>query len=283
MASRRRVEGSAVLAHQPTSVPTDSIAFNPRNPRDDYGDVGELAASIKEVGVLQPIGVVRYEVFLTHYPEHEHEIGAHDWVVLHGNRRLAAARLVDLAEIPIRVMDALGRGDQLDESVLIENIHRQALPPLREAAALRILCDRHGSQTAVAGRIGKSNGYVSQRLSLLNLTPDLQAALKAADLLVEEARKIAKFPPEQQADELAKLRAAVYAVKTDNTPAADEPAEESAADDVAEPPAPRERVVRHLFQVGSPPDMAKQLREYLSVDERRDLARLLLADDEAGA
>ncbi|TLW89240.1 ParB/RepB/Spo0J family partition protein [Saccharomonospora piscinae] len=215
MGRRRRIEGSALATTSaPATVPVTSIAHNPRNPRDDYDDVGELADSIREVGVLQPIGVVRYEVYLSHYPDHELEVGTCDWVALNGNRRLAAARRAGVDEIPVHVLDRLGREDHLDESVLIENIHREQLPPLREAQAIRLLVDRHGSQRAVAKRIGKSQGYISQRLSLLKLTPQLQDALRSGQMTVEDARRVAALPAEEQQESWQRIQSGDYAVIT---------------------------------------------------------------------
>ena len=193
--SRAPASGPAATA----TAPTASVAHSPRNPRDDYDDIDELADSIRQVGVLQPLGVVSAEVFLTHYPEHEPTLAGRVWVAVHGNRRLAAVRKVGLLDVPIHVLDALGGDEpQLDEAALIENIHREALPPLREAAALEILVARHGSQRKAASRIGKSQGFISQRIGLLRLPDPLKQALTDRSLTVEAARAIAALPAEEQ-------------------------------------------------------------------------------------
>lgn len=181
-----------------TVVPASAIAHNPRNPRDDYDDIGELADSIKQVGVLQPLGIVSAELFLAHYPGHEAEVGGRRWVALTGNRRLAAAQQAGLADVPVHVLDGLGEDAQLDEAPLVENIHREALPPLREAAALELLVQRHGSQRKAAARIGKSQGFISQRISLLRLPEALRVAVSDGTLTVEVARAIAALPVEAQ-------------------------------------------------------------------------------------
>lgn len=228
MGRRRGIEGSAAVssAATPQTVPVSSIAHNPRNPRDHYDDVDELAKSIEEVGLLQPIGIVRYETYLTHYPQYEHEIGTCDWVAINGNRRLAATRRVGLPEIPVHVVDSLGRDEQFDEAALIENIHREALPPLREAAALRELVKRHGSQRKVAKRIGKTNGYVSQRIALLSLVPELQAALRAGQLNVADARQMAGLAPEQQLAEWARIQVMSADQESDSDDDADRAAQQ---------------------------------------------------------
>jgi ParB family chromosome partitioning protein len=292
---RRRVQGeeaSSGVGH-PAAVPITSIAHNPRNPRDGYDDIAEIVASVREVGVLQPLGVVRYEMFLTHYPEYEHEVGSYDWVVLHGNRRLAAAREAGLTEVPVHVLDRLGRDEQLDEAVLIENIHRAALPPLREAEALRLLVERHGSQRKAAQRIGKSQGFISQRLSLLNLPTEIRSALVERKLTVEDARRIAALP----ADEQQKLVTAgpPYVPPTpassDYGVISDGASTESPGGEAVESDPPNRRTARRVTQQrdnGVPlvirvptysPDhperLASVLRERLSPDELKALVQLL--------
>lgn len=197
---RRRIEGSATAssAATPTTVPVTSVACNPRNPRDDYDDVAELAQSMEQVGVLQPLGVVRYELYLARYPEHETQIGAAHWVVMHGNRRLAAATKAGLHEVPVIVHERLARGDSFDESILIENVHRKDLSPLREAALLQELIDKHGSGRKVATAVGKTSGWVTQRLSLLKLVPQLQSKLAAGELTIVAARELAQIASTRQ-------------------------------------------------------------------------------------
>lgn len=299
MGRRRRIEGSALATTSaPATVPVSSIAHNPRNPRDGYDDVDELADSIREVGVLQPIGVVRYEVFLSHYPDHEHDIGVCDWVALNGNRRLAAARKVGLDEVPVHVLDRLGRASHLDESVLIENIHRQQLPPIREAQAIKVLLDRHGSQREVAKRIGKTQAFVSQRLALLELAPDLKDAVTAGELHVRDARRIAKLSHDEQRVEWARLKAGDNPVITpapaardafgDNpvitqreAPAAREPRPPKAANDagsdnpvITTPPPNRQPSIT----VSSPEQVAAALRQHFTPQQLRDLVKHLTAD-----
>ena len=200
MGRRRGVEGSAnaTSTGTPSTVPIASIAYNPRNPRDSYDDIGELAESIQQAGVLQPLGVVRYEVYLARYPEHETEIGSAHWVVIHGNRRLAAATKAGLTEVPVIVQERLGREDVFDETVLIENVHRKDLPPLREAALLQELVSKHGSGRRVAAAVGKTSGWVTQRLSLLKLVPQLQQELASGNLTIVAARELAQIPATRQ-------------------------------------------------------------------------------------
>lgn len=195
----RRLSSSS-SASNPARIPVASIAHNPRNARDNYDDTTELAESVREYGVLQPLGVVRYEIYLAHWPEHEDDIGAAHWVVMQGNRRLAAARAAGLDEVPVIVQEQLGRSDRLDESILVENVHRADLPHLRQAALLQQLAEKHGGQRAVAKVLNKTPGWVNQRLSLLKLVPELQTKLGSGELTVEQARDLSRITRDKQLD-----------------------------------------------------------------------------------
>lgn len=285
-ARRSHVSGSAAAATAaPQTVPVTAIAHNPRNPREHYDDVDELASSICQVGILSPLGLMRYETFLNHYPAYEHDIGVHDWVVVNGNRRLAAAHQAQLEEVPVYVLDRLGRGQQIDEGLLIDNIHSAQLPPLLEAQLLAELQDRHGSQTAVANRIGKTNGYVSQRLALLKLVPELQESVRTGELNLELARRVAKTPKNRQADELARLRDeqqdhrnGFYAVKADDKTGDDDTHDgrDSTPDNNQSKSGPQTGA-----RASKPVPIeqrARQLRREYTTDQCRQLAELLTGD-----
>lgn len=273
---RPTVTGSTLdsVTSAPMTLSVDAIAFNPRNPRPDYDDVGELADSIREMGILQPLGVVRYEIFLTHYPEHEHAIGAHEWVVINGNRRLAAARIIDLAEVPVRGLDHLGRDSMLDEAVLVENIQRTALPPLREAEAIQLLVERHGSQAKVAKRLGKTGGFVSQRLALLHLVPELRDALRSGELRLEDARDLGRLPDAEQISAWQDRRQVpIEPPAAQPPPAGDAPATTPTSVNAVNGSRRPRRPPR--IEIGEPAVIAAQLREHLSPPALAELARLL--------
>ncbi len=205
-------------------VPLDQLAGNPENPREEDLDVVELAASFAETGQLQTVAVVSRAVYLAHYPQHENAIGAALYVVINGNRRLEAANLAELPGLEVSVRDNLS-GDAMDDAVIIENVHRQPLNPLREAQFLARMVERHGSQTKLAKRIAKTQAYVSQRLSLLRLHPDLQALVLSEELGVKLARTLEKI--ESQDDQLA----AWQKLKDDNPVLSEDPdADESDAE-----------------------------------------------------
>lgn len=217
-AARDAMAARYTRSADPISLPVASIAHNPRNRRSaaEYADAKAqgLASTIRVVGVLQALGVVRrafweqhYADWITAHPESVAELGAAEWVVMWGNRRLAAARIAGLGEVPVRVQDQIaerdsGGGDTLHVAALIENIHQRKLEPLVEAADVRELVDLHGDRPgakgAVAELLGKSGGWVTQRLNLLNLLPELQAALRSGDLHLEQARALGAIDPSRQ-------------------------------------------------------------------------------------
>ncbi|MFJ6215368.1 ParB/RepB/Spo0J family partition protein [Streptomyces sp. NPDC092296] len=187
---------AATAARHPAVLPLTDLAANPENPRSELRELDGLADTLRERGVLQPLGVVTREAFLTDHPQHRDAVGDAPYVVLHGHRRLAAARLAGLTEVPVHVRPDAGRSG---EDALIENVQRDDLTELEQARAIQGLVDAYGySQRELAARLGKSQGFVSQRLTLLRLRPELQQALAAGTLGVEDARRIARLPADRQ-------------------------------------------------------------------------------------
>ncbi|MGR8008417.1 ParB/RepB/Spo0J family partition protein [Streptomyces hypolithicus] len=178
------------------TVPLSDLAENPDNPRRELRDLDGLAGTVRERGVLQALGVVSRSAFLAAHPQHEEAVGSAPYVVLHGHRRLAAAKLAGLHEVPVLVREDATR---TDEDALIENVQRDDLTELEQAQAIQGLITSYGySQRQVAARIGKTQGFVSQRLSLMKLREDLQEALADGRVSVEDARRIARLPHDQQ-------------------------------------------------------------------------------------
>ncbi|MCD0483310.1 ParB/RepB/Spo0J family partition protein [Streptacidiphilus sp. ASG 303] len=246
---------TATVDARPTVLPLTALAENPDNPREELRDLEGLADTVRERGVLQPLGVVTREAFLLHYPQHRRAVGDAPYVVLHGHRRLAAARMAGLTEVPVHV-----RGDALHsgEDALIENVQRDDLTELEQARAIQRLVDGYAySQRELAARLGKSQGFISQRLALLRLRPELQQALAEGALGVEDARRIARLPQEQQ---------------TLPTPAA--PAQRSRRP-TASPPAPQGDYA--VITLDTPENIAAALRRHLT-PRLLDRLIVLLAD-----
>jgi ParB family chromosome partitioning protein len=146
-------------------LPIDAIVRNPRQPRKgefDKKDLEELAGSIREHGIIQPLIVSKGE--------------DEKYILIAGERRLRAAKLVGLRTVPAIVRQASDR--ELLELALIENIQRADLNPLEEADAYRQLTEDFGlSHEEVAKRVGKSRPAVSNTLRLLQLSDTVKAAL----------------------------------------------------------------------------------------------------------
>ena len=142
----------------------DQIVPNPRQPRRSFDDesIGELARSIEEVGVLQPL-LVRE--------------GAGDTLELvAGERRWRAARAAGLFEVPVLVVETDERGSL--ERALVENIHRRDLDPIEEAAAYRQLLDEAElTHEQLGERLGKNRVTITNALRLLDLPPAIQALI----------------------------------------------------------------------------------------------------------
>ncbi|MEU6687740.1 ParB/RepB/Spo0J family partition protein [Streptomyces sp. NPDC046832] len=190
----------------PTELPPHRISLNPDNPRSSLGDLTDLAGSLQTHGQKQAITVMNRDAYIKANPERKADLEPDTThVVIDGSSRLAAARDVGLTTIKVMVSDDQGaNSEELLESALVANIHRQDLSELDEARALQRLLVIHGSQTALAKRLHRSQGWVSQRLALLSLTPELQARIgeEPIDLL----RAVGSKPPEQQEELLAGLK-----------------------------------------------------------------------------
>lgn len=176
------------------SVPINAIQANPRQPREAFDDdeLDGLAASIREVGLLQPVVVRPLD-------------DADRWELVAGERRLRAARRVGLTDIDVVVRDT-DDADLLKEA-LIENIHRVELNPLEEAAAYgQLLEDFDVTQEELAKRLGKGRPTISNALRLLTLPPAVQRRVAAGVLTAGHAKALVGLPDataqEQVADKI---------------------------------------------------------------------------------
>lgn len=168
----------------------DSIRPNPRQPRGyfDEESLQELVASIREVGLLQPIVVRETE-------------GDHYQLVM-GERRWRAARLAGLAIVPAIIRAT--EDDAMLRDALLENLHRQELNPLEEAAAYQqMLDDFHVTHEELAGRLGRSRPQVSNTLRLLGLPATVQRKVAAGILTAGHARALLSLAEPSQQEALA--------------------------------------------------------------------------------
>ncbi|RSS81238.1 ParB/RepB/Spo0J family partition protein [Streptomyces sp. WAC06614] len=178
-----------------------TLAHNPYNPREELQDIEELADSVTARGLIQPVTVVSRAAFLAAHPGHEQSIGEAEYVVVDGNRRLAASNMAGLDDVPAHLDDSLAEdADTLLETALVAAVQHKDLEPIEQAKALERLVTKYGSQRQVAKALHKSSGWVTQRLALLKLTPELQQAVEDKSLPVEVARRVGQLPQQQQHD-----------------------------------------------------------------------------------
>jgi ParB family chromosome partitioning protein len=168
----------------PTEVPLSRIRPNPHQPRRRFGE-GELealAASVAEHGVLLPILVTQT---------------LDGYQLVAGERRFRAAQLAGLERIPVVIRQVADR-DQL-ELALVENLQREDLNPIEEAAAFRQLIDEFGlTQEDVAARVGRARSTVANTLRLLDLDERIQAHVVEGRLTEGHARALGGLPADQQ-------------------------------------------------------------------------------------
>jgi ParB family chromosome partitioning protein len=172
-------EGSPARGAPPRRLPVAMLRPNPRNPRKSFddGDLADLAASIRERGVVQAI-LVR--------PAAD---GSDGYEIIAGERRWRAAQRAGLHEVPIVVHDVSDR--EALELAIIENVQRADLNPLEEAVGYQQLIDEHGySQSQLGEVIGKSRSHIANTLRLLKLPEPVQAYVRNGQLSAGHARAL---------------------------------------------------------------------------------------------
>lgn len=182
------VAPSEISPNAVMQVPVEWIHPNPRQPRTRFDEVEmqELAVSIREHGVIQPL-IVRQGTSRDAY------------LLIAGERRLQAARLAGLERVPVILREA--NDQELIELALIENVQRADLSPLETAEAYRQLTEEFLlSHEDVAARVGKSRVSVTNTLRLLNLPPSVKQAIAEDKISEGHARALLALPtPQAQA------------------------------------------------------------------------------------
>jgi ParB family chromosome partitioning protein len=172
-------------------VPVGAVAPNPQQPRRYFDEeaLASLTASVAELGVLQPI-------LVRELPNEQYELIA-------GERRWRAAKRAGLPTVPVVVREA----DQTLslEQALVENLHREDLNALEEAAAYQQLIEDFGlTQEAVAQRVGKSRSSVANTLRLFQLPPSIQRLVAENQLTAGHAKALLGTPDRAFQEQLAK-------------------------------------------------------------------------------
>lgn len=172
-------------------VPISAIVPNPRQPREVFDEerLQELAASIREVGLLQPV-VVR-------------PVGGGQYELIMGERRLRASKMAGLKDIPAIVRNT--RDTDLLRDALIENLQREQLNPLEEAAAYQqLLDDFQATHEQLAQKIGRSRSHITNTLRLLALPPEVQLKVAAGSISAGHARALLGLKSAEEQIQLAK-------------------------------------------------------------------------------
>jgi ParB/RepB/Spo0J family partition protein len=186
-------KGSSTVA-----VPIDKVISDPDNPRTDLGDLDDQVASILAVGQLQAVTAVGVDKYLNLFPEYKEKTAGKTYVVIMGQRRLAALRKAGIKTVELSVKNSLAASKQtLLAAQIEENDTRKAFNPMEQARAYSRLVDLLGSLTAAAKHLGKDKSVVSNRIVLLKLAPALQTLVESGDMPFRDARDIARIEGEE--------------------------------------------------------------------------------------
>ena len=172
------------------TLPIYKVEPNPDQPRRDFDEeeLQALADSISVHGVIQPLTV--------------RELPSGYYQIIAGERRWRAARMANLGEVPVVVIEADDK--KAMELALIENLQRQDLNPVEEALGYQALINEYGlTQEETANQVGKSRPAVANSLRLLSLTPEVLEKLKAGQLTAGHARAILSLKSEKKQQEAA--------------------------------------------------------------------------------
>ena len=170
-------------------IPIEEIRSNPYQPRKTFNDesLNELAASIKEYGVIEPI-IVKKSI--------------KGYEIVAGERRTKAAKLAGLVTIPAIVKDF--SDEDMMEIALLENIQREDLNPIDEAESIaNIIKVRGFTQEEFANRFGKSRSYITNLLGILKLPKNVQQKVKDGKISMSHARSLSKLEDEEKIINLA--------------------------------------------------------------------------------
>lgn len=172
-------QGLADQNHGEQSIPIEKIAPNPDQPRRDFPeqDLEDLAASIREKGVIQPLIIRKLSGKSTSYE------------IVAGERRWRAAQMAQLHEVPAIIRDYTDT--EVLEIAIIENIQRADLNPVEEASGYQQLMDRFGhTQEKLASALGKSRSHIANLMRLLQLPEEVLGLLRDGELTAGHARAL---------------------------------------------------------------------------------------------
>lgn len=260
------------------SVRLDKLALNPFNKRVLAArpeTIRQLAESLRSNGQLQPCAVVTREAFRRIFPDQDPQLGRATFVQVTGARRHAAAQHNGWDALDVVVKDDLASTElRFLSATASENIDRQDFDPVEEAEQVQLVVAAAGSGQAAAEQLQRSPGWVSQRLNLLKLAPELQAALRADAIPLREVRTLHTLTAPEQIAALHRFTAVNHAGGDD----VDETDQSNAANTTVAPqqPARPTAIARALRRIGGTPEkIAATLRAELRPDEITQLVQHL--------
>ena len=252
-------------------LPISRVEPREAQPRTNFDEASlqELAESIREYGLIQPITARR--------------LSSGYYQIIAGERRWRAARIAGLHEVPVRVIEA---DDKLaTELALVENLQREDLNPLEEALGYKTLLDVYGmSQEEAAKRVGKSRPTVTNALRLLNLAPEVQQFVEQGLLSAGHARALVPIKPEEAqidaarsviANGLSVRRTEQLAAKLMREPKPQAADNEIHVDYAAEVTKRLEKALGRKVKLTESGKRGKITLEYYDADDRERLIALL--------
>ena len=263
-----------------TELPLTDITTNPHQPRKAFDEeaLASLTASVRELGVLQPI-------LVRPLPDDKYELVA-------GERRWRAAKRAGLPSVPAIIREVDDTTSL--EHALVENLHRQDLNPLEEAAAYQQLIeDFHLTHDQVAARVGKSRAAVSNTLRLFQLPPAIQKLVAESQLSAGHARALLGTPDRAYQEQLARravaenlsVREVEEAVRARTELESDPPPSAGGGQTVRKLRAPGLLELEELFsqyldtkvQVTMGPRRGKVVIDFADLEDLERIYRLILA------
>ena len=230
------IDNSLESDNNTTKLPIAVIEPRRGQPRRSFDaeSLSQLADSIAANGLIQPIVVRRLEVGSENESVGDNTVDGEFYQIIAGERRWRAAKLAGLFEVPVVIVEADDK--KAAEYALIENIQREDLNPIEEAAAFRSLIDEYGlTQETAAKQVGKSRAAVANSMRLLELPDEVKSMLAEKKLTAGHARALLGLNDKSlipaAADTIVKhelsVRAAEELIKKLNSPKAEKPQNES--------------------------------------------------------
>ena len=254
-------------------LPISRVEPREEQPRVNFDEasLGELAESIREYGMIQPITVRR--------------LASGYYQIIAGERRWRAARMAGLKEVPVRVIEADER--LATELALVENLQREDLSPIEEAQGYKTLMEVYGmTQDEAAKRVGKSRPTVTNALRLLSLAPEVQQFVEQGLLSAGHARALVPVKPEEAQIEAARSvianglsvrRTEQLAAKLMREPKPEPDDGEIKVDYAAEVTKKLEKALGRRVKLSENGKRGKITLEYYGADDRERLIALLSA------